>query len=147
MTELTDVVVVSDGFTWREEVPGTSPKQYLHHHGWRGETVSLPPKALARGLALNAVARAADAPAAAAENAAVTDAVAAGPDGDAELMSWPAPDLVGYLVQHPEEAQRVFALERERRRGARATVVRAAGYDPDTMEPLAGAPAGSPPGF
>jgi hypothetical protein len=47
-----------------------------------------------------------------------------------------AGELAGYVTQNAGEAQRVFELETARAKGPRKTVLRAAGYDPDTLQPL-----------
>lgn len=130
-----EVVVVVDAFAWREPQPGTVPVQFLHFNAYRGDKVWLGPAALARGEKLKAVARPERADAALAATDDANRPLPANEAGDDALRAMKPEQLIAYVTQFPTERHRVWGIERVRDR-VRKTVARAAGFDPETGEPL-----------
>jgi hypothetical protein len=137
MSEVTAVIVVTDSVSWREPVPGASPPAWITYSAFKGQRVGMGPDALARHLKLGSVARPEDAQQAAAEQDALAAIIPAGDEGDEQLRTMGHAELIAYVGQHPTEAQRVFEIEQERPEPRRrVTVIRAAGFDPATGDPL-----------
>ena len=126
--------VVFDVVSWNELVEGTVPAQWNHCSAYRGETVDLPAKEFTRLEALGAVVEGADVAEALAAWDQSAGPAAPGIEGDAELLALTDADLIAYVNQHPSERERVYLLETtgRGRKKARADIVRAAGYDPET---------------
>jgi hypothetical protein len=135
--------VLFDVVSWREPIEGTVPLQYQHESAYRGQTVELPAAELKRLANLGAVVEGTDAAEALQAWDASAEAYPVGEEGDKALAELSAPELIAYVTQFPAENTRVWTLEQARKGKARATVARAAGYDPETGELLI--PAGATP--
>lgn len=145
MADTTRATVLADLVMWQEQIPGTNPPTYSHHRANRGAEVELPAGEFERLRVLEAVAPV-DVGEAALEGSsddALSGPVPAGAEGDEQLRAASATQLIAYVTQNPDEAERVAGIERERKQ-QRATVLRAAGYDPDTGEKIPGAGPGDP---
>jgi hypothetical protein len=130
---LVEQAVVTHIYCWLTVRPASLgvPGQFDHHRAYRGDTIFVSPQERDRGQALGGLAD----PEQAAAGIAAVDQLAREAT-DEELSAMDAGELAGYVTQNPGEAQRVFELETGRKRGPRVTVLRAAGYDPDTLEPV-----------
>jgi hypothetical protein len=130
MTATQSAVIVFDGAAWRVPVEGTVPQQWDHVSGVRGQEVDLPVAEHARLLKLGAIAAVEDAAEAIEALDRETGPAPLGEEGDDQLRSLSAVELIAYVTQNPGEAQRVFDLEKAGKR--RATVVQATGFDLET---------------
>lgn len=131
---LVEQVVVTHIYCWLTVRPASLgiPGQTDHHRAYRGDTIYVSPQERDRGQALGGLADPGDA----AAGIAAVDQLS-GVATDEELADMDAGELAGYVTQNPGEAQRVFELETARPEAKRRkTVLRAAGYDPETLEPL-----------
>lgn len=131
-------VVVADVISWREPIEGTSPAKFKYRRLFRGRGLpdTVPAEEIARLSAAAAIAT----PAQAREimSRRITGhPIPPGEVYDKELTAMDELTLIAYLVQFPSEAVRVHRIETSRVGGARASVLTAAGYDPETGEPLA----------
>lgn len=131
--------VVIDLFTYQLPIEGTNPPRFSHHRAFRGQEIDIPADVVARGEELGALTTAEEAPAAMDAIDRDSGPIEGTPEGDAELATWSPAELIAYVTQNPGEAARVFALEQARtgKSRPRVTVIRAAGYDPATGEPVA----------
>lgn len=130
---LVEQVVVAHIYCWLTLRPASLgvPGSFDHHRAYRDETVWVSEAERERGQSFGALAD----PKAAAQARAEFDGAAAETYTDEELGEMDAGELAGYVTQHPGEAQRVYDLEKARSR-PRVTVIRAAGFDPETGERL-----------
>lgn len=129
---LVEQVVTTHIYCWLTARPATlgAPGSFDHHRAYRNDTIWVSPQERDRGQSLGGLADPGDA----AAGIAAVDALA-GVATDDELDEMDAGELAGYITQNPGEAQRVYELEIARKR-PRVTVIRAAGFDPDTGERL-----------
>lgn len=121
----TATVTGVDVYSWQEPIEGTIPTQFSHLTAKRGDVITVTAKELERGVDLAALT------AGTVDVNAVGDPDAVdGPLGDdltdEEIAELDAPQLVAWLGQHPDEAERVADLEEQRAR-PRKTVLTAAG--------------------
>ena len=130
--------VVIDLFNYQLPIPGTTPTRYSHHRAYRGETLDFPAAVVKRGDELGALADPDDAVEVMAAIDGESGPLPATAEGDAELATWAADGLIAYVTQNPGESARVYALEQKRsgKIRPRKTVIRAAGFDPDTGEAI-----------
>lgn len=108
--EMVDAVSVSDVVSWSEVVPGSEPPRY-HHRSCldQGKAIRLPAGEFERLVKLRAVA----APRNADVALAAVNQQGASLD-DAALEDLDFEELRAYLTQHPDEAERVQAVEAKR---------------------------------
>lgn len=118
-------VVVWDMANWSEQTPGTNPPQYAHRRAYKGATVDMPQAEFDRLSGMGAVAKPAQAAEAQADLAATRQPIPPGTEGDQELATYSAVDLIAYVTQHPGEKRRVLGIESQRN-SPRATVLKAA---------------------
>jgi hypothetical protein len=132
-------VVVAHIYCWLTARPASLgvPGQTDHHRAYRGDTIWVSPQERDRGHAYGGLADPENAQAGIDAVDALAGPVAPGAAGDAELAEMDAGELAGYVTPNPAEAQRVYEFERAQRR-PRKTVLRAAGYDPDTFDETTG---------
>ncbi|GLW22943.1 hypothetical protein DI270_017370 [Microbispora triticiradicis] len=118
--------VIRGVFCWiTRHKDGTGNWQPLHHTAHPGDVLTLGEVDAVRGLEAGILAPVEDAEEAAAAVAADTGLVS-----DEELAHMKVEEITAYLVQHPDEARRVWEAER-RRAKPRATVLQATGIEPD----------------
>lgn len=135
MAQLVQQLVVADAHAWMTLRPASygRPGERNHHRAFRGEIISVTEEEAARGQALGSLSdldpesvnKAVDA------LQALNEPIPAGEAGDAVLATWKAEELAGYVTQHSGEAQRVYRIERDRKRGPRKTVLEALGVNLD----------------
>ncbi len=121
-------MVIADLANYQVPIEGTVPQTYRHRRAWKRDRLRVPTQlpASERDRLINA---GAIAPLAQAEEAFEELAAAEGPlppgeDGDRELASMSAADLIAYVGQHPSERLRVAEVEAAHKK--RKTVLDAA---------------------
>lgn len=122
---MVDVTVIFDVVCWDEPVEGAIPPRNLTRSATRGQTATMPRAEAERLWRIGAVASPDDAEEALADRDAEDQPVPAGDDGDAVLAAMKAEDLIAYVGQFPDEAERVVRVETAGK--GRSTVLDAAG--------------------
>lgn len=128
MSTATATVTGVDVYAWMEPIEGTIPTRYNHNIANRGDVIEVTDTELARGVDMGALTK--GKVETRAKAAAPADAADLSPDlTDEELGKLPAAQLVAWIGQNEDQADRVAALEAERKE-PRVSVLRAAGVEP-----------------